>query len=130
MRAGLTKAMVTMVAGAATAVTVLGVAAGPAFAKSDSTLSGPRAAQVRHAFRLTVSVGDDGGPRPAEARLQVRDAHGHFRWLGGWQRLHRAGITDETCTFTLSEPHRGAETFRAVITVGYLTTNTVTVVVR
>jgi hypothetical protein len=117
------------VAGAATTVAVLGITAGTAFAKSDSLLSGPRVAHAGHPFRLTVVVGDDGGARPALARLQIRDARGHFHWYGTWHWLHRTDYSDESFAFTLTERHRGPETFRAVIT-RYATTNAVTVVVR
>jgi hypothetical protein len=111
------------------AATVVGVAAGPAFAKSGSTLSGPGSVHVRQAFRLTVSVGDDAGARPASARLQISDRYGHYHWSSNWQRLHRINRWDESCTFTLTNAHRGLKTFRAVIT-GYATTNTITIVVR
>lgn len=130
MPAGLKKAMVAVTASAAAAMTVLGFSAGPAFAKSDSTLSGPRTAQVRHAFRLTVTVGDDGGARPVRARLEIRDTRGHFHWYGDWQRLHRASYLDESVAFSVTARHRGPETFRAVITGGYATTNGITVAVR
>jgi hypothetical protein len=121
--------MMTVAASAATTVAVIGVTAGPAFAKSDSTLSGPRTAQVGHGFRLTASVGDDAGAKPASARLQLRGAHGHYHWYGTWHRLHRTDHFDESYAFTVTERHRGPETFRAVIT-GYATTRAVTVVVR
>lgn len=120
--------MVPVAVGAATAITVLGLAAAPAFAKSDSALSGPHNAQMRHAYHLTVTVGDDAGARPARARLQIRDARGHFHWYGGWQRLHRTNYLDETATFSVTSQHRGPKTFRAVIT-GYATTNAVTVTI-
>lgn len=116
-------------AGAAAAITLLGIAAAPAFAKSDSLLTGPRTAQAGHPFRLTVAVGDDAGAQPARARLQVRDARGHFQWFGAWHELHRTSYLDESWTFTVAERHRGPATFRAVIT-RYATTNTVSVVVR
>lgn len=125
----LRKAALAGTAGAAVTVTLLGIAATPAFAKSDSTLTGPRTVIAGHPFRLTVSVGDDGGARPARARLQIRDGHGHFHWLGTWHQLRRTSYPDESWTFTLVNPHRGAKTFRAVIT-GYATTNPVTVTIR
>ena len=129
MSVRLKKTMLSAVAGSVTAVAVLGITAGPAFAKSDSTLSAPRSAHLRHAFRLTVAVGDDGGARPASARLQVRDARGHFHWYGAWHRLHRTDYSDESYGFTVTEGDRGPVTFRAVIT-RYATTNAVTVAVR
>lgn len=125
----LRKMTVPVAVGAAMAATLLGLAAAPAFAKSDSALSGPRTAQARHAFRLTVTVGDDAGARPTRARLQIRDAHGNFHWYGGWQRLHRASRLDETTTFSVTGQQRGPETFRAVAA-GYATTNAVTVLIR
>jgi hypothetical protein len=123
------KALVTAVVSAAAAATVLGVAAGPAFAKSGTTLSGPRSVRAGQPFRLTVSVGDDAGVRPASARLQISDRSGRYHWSGNWQRLHRINRWDESFTFTLTRTHRGPETFRVVVT-GYATTNAVTVVVR
>jgi hypothetical protein len=118
-------------AGAAvvTALTVFG-AATPAFAKSDTQLSGPRVAQVRHAFRLTVSVGDDGGARSTSVRLQLRGAHGRYQWFGPWERLRVTNHWGESYAFTLTENHRSTATFRAVISGGYAVTNPVTVVVR
>ncbi|MBV9446200.1 MAG: hypothetical protein JO345_09935 [Streptosporangiaceae bacterium] len=123
------KSLFTAVASAATAATVIGVAASPAFAKSDTTLSGPRVVHAGQPFRLTVSVGDDGGARPASARLQISDRYGHFHWSSNWQRLRRANRWDESYTFTLPGAHRGRETLRAVVT-GYATTNTIVIVVR
>jgi hypothetical protein len=123
------KAALAGTAGTAVAVALLGMTASPAFAKSDGTLTGPRTAHAGHPFRLTVGVGDDGGARPARARLQVRDAHGHFHWLGAWHQLRRTSYLDESWTFTVTEGHRGPTVFRAVIT-GYAMTNTVTVAVR
>jgi hypothetical protein len=122
-----------LMAAGAVAVTAAGVlsAATPAFAKMDDHLSGPRAAQVRHAFRLTVSVGDDGGARPASARLQVMGAHGRYQWLGTWHRLRLSDPDDESYAFTPTETRRGTVTFRAVLSGAYtLTTNPVTVAVR
>jgi hypothetical protein len=117
-------------AAAATAITALGLTAAPAFAKSDTALSGPRTAQVRHAFHLTVTVGDDAVAKPTRARLQIRDAHGNFHWYGGWQRLHRTGNPfHESAAFSVTGQRRGPETFRAVVP-GYATTNAVTIVVR
>ena len=116
-------------AAAVTAVAVLGTSM-PAFAKSYTQLVGPRVAQQRHAFRLTVLVGDDAGPQPAWARLQVRGARGQYAWLGTWHKLRVTDPDDESCAFTLTESQRGADTFRAVVTSGYAITNTVTVAVR
>lgn len=124
------KAALAGTTGAAAAVTLLGITASPAFAKSDSLLTGPRAVHAGQPFRLTVSVGDDGGARPARTRLQVRDARGHFQWVGAWHPLHRSSYLDESWTFTVAGQHRGAETFRAVVTSGYATTNKVTVAFR
>jgi len=117
-------------AGLTTAAAVLG-AATPAFAKSDTGLTGPRAAQAGHPFRLVVSVGDDGGARQASARLQILGPDRKFHWYGSWQRLRidRADHDQESGTFTIRPAHRGTEVFRAVVT-GYLTTNTVTIPVR
>ncbi len=130
MPAKLRTALMSAGAVAVTAVAVLS-AATPAFAKMSDQLSGPRAAQVRHVFRLTVSVGDDGGARPASARLQVLGAHGRYQWLGTWHRLRLTDPDDESYAFTLTESHRGTVTFRAVLSGAYaLTTNPVTVVVR
>ena len=129
MPARLRTALMSAGAAAVTAVAVLG-AATPAFAKSDTQLSGPRVVHARHAFRLTVSAGDDGGARPAQARLQVRDAHGRYHWLGTWHRLRLTGRYHESYAFTLTESHRGTVTFRAVVSGGYAITNPVTVVVR
>lgn len=124
------KAALAGTAGAAAAMTLLGIAATPAFAKSDSTLTGPRSARAGHPFRLTVDVGDDGGAQSASARLQVRDAHGHFHWLGGWHQLHRTSYWDESWTFTVTGRHRGPEAFRAVITGYYAPTNIITIAIR
>ena len=129
MPAKLAAALVSAGAAAVTAVAVLG-AATPAFAQSDTQLSGPRVAQARHAFRLTVSVADDGGARPVSSRLQVRGAHGRYQWLGTAYRLRRTDPDDESYAFTLTESHRGAFTFRAVLSSGYAITGPVTVVVR
>ena len=129
MPARVRTALLSAGAAAMTAAAVLG-AVTPAFAKSDTQLSGPRVAQARHAFRLTVSVGDDAGARPASARLQQLGAHGQYRWYGPWRRLRPAGRGDETCAFTLTENHRESTTFRAVISGGYAITNTLQVVVR
>jgi hypothetical protein len=107
----------------------MGITAGPAFAKSDTMLSGPRTAQAGHGFRLTVAVGDDAGAKPASARLQLRDGRGHYHWYGPWHRLRRTDHFDESYAFTVTARHRGPERFRAVIT-GYATTSAVTVVVR
>jgi hypothetical protein len=126
MSAGFKKTMV--VAG----ITVAGLvaAASPAYAKSDSTLTGPGWVHARHAFHLTVQVGDDGGARAASARLQVRYGRGQFHWDGGWHRLRLTDMDDESYVFTVAGRHPGPETFRAAISSGYAPTNTVTVVVR
>jgi len=129
MPAKLRTALVSAGAAAATAVAVLG-AATPAFAKSDTQLSGPRVAHARHAFRLAVSVGDDGGARPAWARLQVQGARGRYQWLGMWRRLRLTDPDDESYAFTLTENHRCTATFRAVVSGGYAITSPVTVAVR
>jgi hypothetical protein len=123
--------MALVPAGAAvvTAVAVLG-AATPAFAKSDTQFAGPRVAHARHAFGLTVSVGDDAGVRPARARLQVRGAYGRYQWFGTWHRLHPTDRYDESYTFRVTENHPATDTFRAVVSGGYAITNPVTVVVR
>jgi hypothetical protein len=112
-----------------TAVAVLG-AASPAFAKSDTRLSGPPVAPARHAFRLTVSVGDDAGARPARTRLQLLGPRGRYQWLGPSQPLRPTGREHESYTFTLTESRRGTFTFRAVVGSGYAVSNPVTVVVR
>ena len=114
---------------AVTAAAVFGAAA-PAFAKSGTRLTGPRVAQARHAFRLTVSVGDDAGAKRASARLQVLGAHGRYQWLGPSHPLRRANPWSESYVFTLTEGHRGTVTFRAVLNGGYATTNAVRVVIR
>ena len=115
---------------AVTAAAVFGAAA-PAFAKSDTQLTGPRVAQARHAFRLTVSVGDDAGAKPATARLQVLGAHGRYQWLGPWHQLRRTNPWAESYVFTLTESHRGPVTFRAVLHGdGYANTSAVRVVIR
>ncbi len=116
--------------GVATAVAMLG-AATPAFAKSDTMLTGPRTVLAGHQFRLTVSVGDDAGARQAMARLQVLDVHGKYHWYGSWQRLRidRANPDRETGTFTIRAGRHGTEVFRAVVT-GYVTTGPVVIRVR
>lgn len=115
---------------AATAVTVSS-AATPAFAKMSAEFSGPRAAQIGHAFRLTVSVGDDASAQPAWTRLQVLGAHRRYQWVGTWHRLRVKDRNDESYSFTPAEKHRGAITFRAVLRGTYnFPTNTVTVVIR
>lgn len=129
MLARLRTALVSAGAAAMTAVVVLG-AATPAFAKSDTRLSGPRVALVGHAFRLTVSVGDDGSARPALARLQLKGAHGQYHWFGPWHRLRVTDRAHESYAFTLIENNRGTLTFHAVVSGGYAITNPVTVVVR
>ena len=113
-----------------TAVTVFS-AATPAFAKVGAEFSGPRAAQAGHAFRLTVSVGDDAGAQPAWARLQVLGAHGRYQWLGPSHPLRRTGPWTESYVFTLTEGHRGTVTFRAVLRGTYnFPTNKATVAIR
>ena len=119
-------------AGAVTvaAVTVFS-AATPAFAKVSDDFSGPRAAQAGHAFRLTVSVGDDNGAQPAWARLQVLGAHGQYQWVGTWHRLRVKGQDNESYSFTPTEKHRGTVTFRAVLKGTYnFPTNTAKVAIR
>ncbi len=106
-------------------------AATPAFAKVGAEFSGPRAAQAGHAFRLTVSVGDDAGAQPAWARLQVLGSHGRYQWIGTWHRLRVKDQNDESYSFTPAEEHRGTVTFRAVLRGTYnFPTNTVRVVIR
>jgi hypothetical protein len=129
MPAKLRTTLVSAGAAAATAVALFG-AATPAFAKSNTQLSGPRVATARHAFRLTLSVGDDGGARPAWARLQLLGAHGRYQWSGAWHRLRLTDPWDESYAFTVTENHRCTVTFRAVVSTGYAITNPVTVVVR
>jgi hypothetical protein len=129
MSAKLVTTLLSVGAGAVTAAALLG-AATPAFAKSDTMLSGPRTAQVRHAFQLTVWVGDDGGAQSASARLQARGANGRFQWVGTWHKLRLSDWDDEWATFVVTEGHRGVDTFRAIVTSGYAITNTVTVTVR
>jgi len=86
---------------ALTAAAVFG-AAGPAFAKSGTQLTGPRVAQARHAFRLTVSVGDDAGAKRASARLQVLGAHGRYQWLGPSHSLRRTNPWAESYVLQMS----------------------------
>lgn len=116
----------------ATVVAMLGTAtATPAFAKSDTMLSGPRGVQAGHQFRLTVWIGDDAGARQASARLEVLGAHGGYHWYGTWQRLRidRGSPDEETGTFIVRAGRPGTERFRAVVS-GYVTTSPVTVRVR
>jgi hypothetical protein len=129
MPAKLRTALVSAGAAAVMGVAVLSTAT-PAFAKSNTQLSGPRVAHVRHAFRLTVSVGDDGGARPARARLQVLGANKRYQWVGTWQRLRQTDHWDGSYAFTVTENHRGTVKFRAVVSGGYAISNAVTVVVR
>jgi hypothetical protein len=129
MRAKLRTAAISAGAGVAATALVMG-AATPAFAKSDTWLTGPRVAQARHPFRLTVSVGDDGGAQKAFARLQVRGAKGRFQWYGGWLKLQVTNYWSEDGVFTVTDGHRGTETFRAVLSGYYAPTNPVTVVIR
>ncbi len=112
-----------------TAAAVFG-AATPAFAKSDTQLSGPHVAHTRQAFRLTVSVGDDAGARAALARLQVKGARGRYQWFGTWHRLHLTDPDDESYTFRVTEYRPITATFRVVVSGGYAITNSLTVVVR
>ena len=129
MPAKLRTALMAAGAAAVTTAAVLG-AATPAVAKSSTQLSGPRVAHARHAFRLTVQVGDDGGAAPASARLQLLGADGRYHWLGPWHRLHRSDFNDESGTFTVTGDHRGTLKFRAVLSGGYAVTNPVHVTVR
>ena len=129
MATKLRAAVVSAGVAAVTAASLFGAAA-PAFAKSDTQLTGPRVAQARHAFRLTVSVGDDAGARPASVRLQVLGAHKRYMWFGPSHRLHPTNHWGESYAFTVSENHRTTVTFRAVVSGGYAVTNPVTVVVR
>ncbi len=129
MRAKLSTALLSAGTAAVTAAAVTAVAT-PAFAKSDTQLTGPRVAHVRQAFRLTVSVADDGGARIALAGLQLRGAHGRYQWFGALHRLQRTNHWDESYTFTVTENHPGTVTFRAGVNGGYAITNPVTVVVR
>lgn len=130
MPAKLRTALVSAGAVAVTAVAVLGTAT-PAFAKSDVQLSGPSAAHVHQAFPLTILVGDDGGVRPASARLQVKGARGRYQWFGTWHRLHRIDRNDESYTFRVTENRPAHATFRVVVRGGYaVTTNPLTVVIR
>ena len=121
-------ALVSTGAAAVTAVAVLG-AATPAFAKSDTQLSGPRVAQAHHPFRLTLLVGDDAGAHSAQARLQLLGAHGRYQWFGNWERLRLLDRNQEWCAFTVTDNHRGTVVFRAVVT-GYATTAPVRIAVR
>jgi hypothetical protein len=129
MPAKLRIALVSAGAAAVTAAAVTG-AATPAFAKSDTQLSGPHVANARHAFRLTVTIGDDGGARPALVRLQLLGAHEQYHWSGTWCRLRLTDRAHESYAFILTEDQRGTVTFRAVVSGGYAVTNPVTVVVR
>jgi hypothetical protein len=125
-------ALATTGVSAIAAAAILGGAA-PAFAKSSETLAGPRVASIRHPFHLAVWVGDDAGAKSAWSRLQVRAPRGGYQWLGTWHKLHgfgRQDPDDEAYSFTVTEYHRGAYTFRAVFSSGYLPTAPVTVLVR
>lgn len=118
-------------AAAVTVATGIAAGAGPAYAKSDTMLSGPRVVLPGHAFHLVVWVGDDAGARPASARLQLRDGRGRYHWVGPWQRLRLAGQPDqEAYTFTMVMRHHGRDTFRTVVSNGYAASNAVTVTVR
>lgn len=117
----------------AVAVTAVAVfsAATPAFAKVGDDLTGPRAAQAGHAFRLTAWVGDDAGAQPAWVRLQVLGANGRYQWVGTWHRLRVRDANDESYSFTPAEKHRGTVTFRAVFKGTYnFPTNPVKVAIR
>jgi hypothetical protein len=131
MPAKLRAALMSAGVAALTALAVFGTAT-PAFAKSSTELTGPRTAQARHSFRLTVWVGDDAGAHAASARLQLRGAHGRYQWSGNWYRLRLSPRDpwEESYAFAVTENRRGTYTFRAVVTGGYATTGTVTVVVR
>jgi hypothetical protein len=129
MLAKLRTVLVSAGAVAVAAVAVFG-AATPAFAKSNTQLSGPRVTHAGHAFHLTVSVGDDAGARPASVRLQLLGAHGRYQWFGTWHRLRPANQWTESCAFTLTENHRSSLTFRAVVSGGYAVTNPVKVAIR
>ena len=129
MPAKLRTALMSAGVAAVTTLAVLG-AATPAFAKSDTQLSGPRVVDARHAFSLTVSLGDDGGAQSARARLQVLGAHGRYQWFGTWHLLRLTDRDDESCAFTVTENYRGTAVFRAVVSGGYAITNPVTVIVR
>ncbi len=130
MRIKFRTALMSAGAVAITAGTVFS-AATPAFAKVGAEFSGPRAALAGHAFRLTVSVGDDAGAEPAWARLQVLGAHGRYQWVGTWHRLRVKDQNDESYSFTPTEKRRGTVTFRAVLRGTYnFPTNTVTVAIR
>jgi hypothetical protein len=128
MPAKLRTALISAAAAVVTAVALFGVAA-PAFAKSDTQLSGLRVAHARHGFHLTVSVGDDAGARPASARLQLLGAHGRYQWFGAWYRLRLKNRDAESYAFTVTENRPCTVTFRAVVR-GYAATNPVTVTVR
>ena len=128
MHAKLRTALVSAGTAAAVAVAVLGTGT-PAFAKSDTALSGAHVAHARHAFRLTVSVADDGGARAVLTGLQLRGTHGRYQWFGAFHRLRPTNRWNESYTFTVTEDHPGAFTFRAGVS-GYAITNPVTVVVR
>jgi hypothetical protein len=129
MRANLRSALVAAGTLALAATAVLG-AATPAFAKSDTQLTGPRAAQPGRAFRLTVTVGDDAGAHTAWTRLEQLGPHGRYQWRGTWHRLHLMDRDFEWYVFTPIESRRGTATFRAVVSNGYAVTNPVKVVVR
>jgi hypothetical protein len=133
MPAKLKTTLATAGVGAIAAAAILGGAT-PAFAKSSETINGPRVVRAGQAFRLTVQVGDDGGARPASARLQVRGPRGGYRWSGIAQKLRLTGAQPpdwEQCSFTVAENHPGTYTFRAVFTGNqYLPAGPITVTVR
>ena len=129
MRVNLRNALVSAGIVAIAATAVLG-AATPAFAKSDTQLTGPRVARAGHAFRLTVTVGDDAGAHLAWARLEQLGPHGRYQWRGTWHRLHPTDRYFESYVFTTVENRHGTATFRAVVSNGYAATDSARVVVR
>ncbi len=129
MRAKLKAALVSAGVAAVTAVALFGVAT-PAFAKSDTYLSGPRVAHAGQAFRLTVSLGDDAGARPALTGLQLLGPHGRYQWFGAFHRLHVNSRNSASYAFTVVEDRPCKVTFRAVISGRYAITSPVTVSVR
>lgn len=129
MHAKLRTALLSAGTAAVTAAAVAAVAT-PAFAKSDTQLSGPRVATAGHPFRLTIRVDDDGGVRAALTGLQLRGAHGRYQWYGAFHRLQRMNRWNASYTFTVTENRPGAVTFRGGVSGGYAITNPVTVVVR
>jgi hypothetical protein len=128
-KTGLAAAGVTAI----TAVALLGSDM-PAFAKSSETLVGPHVVQLRQAFHLAVLVGDDGGAKVADSRLQVLATHRDYQWVGAWHQLRDSRTQDpndeESYTFTVTENNPGTYTFRAVFSVHYPATSPITVTVR